>query len=516
VLSTSPLADATGVAPAAVVSATFSTTLDPASVTAVGPTPSFRVFGPLAELAGVATANGATATFTPTIALDAGVSYTAKLTTGILSGAGEGLPSPYEWSFTSAIDSGSLTPIGVGDEPDLAIGPSGEAFIAYTQNYPFGTRGTSVSRFVPGIGWKPPVLLRNSRPSYPSIATSADGSAVVVWKTGNGNGSIAIFASRYTPAAGWSAPEELDPVSGSNLNQAFPEVAMDDDGNAIAIWRFATTIRVRRYVPGSGWSAIDTLFPAALQPIFESAHLAVAPNGRAVAARIQVNPVGGGGDEVVVRRYDPASGWGDSEPLGLTGSLYVVRTGIDAAGNVLIMWKGGSEWSWQRYDAAADTWGPIQTLLTDATSNFTGALYDAQLLVQPNGDALAASQQTDGSVQRVWTARFDGTQKTWTVPEALVSTTTCSFMIASSADGGVAYGAWITCINMVNPAVAWKKYTSATGWSANETPIPPQNNLDAAGKGPYVHVAVAPDQTGLLVFRRNFNADNAVLAARLE
>ena len=85
------------------------------------------------------------------------------------------------------------------------------------------------------------------------------------------------------------------------------------------------------------------------------------------------------------------------------------------------------------------------------------------------------------------------------------------FTIASTADGSVAYGAWITCVNQP-AAIAWKKYTSATGWSADATPIPPQNSLDPN----VVHIAVAPDESGLLVFRRNHNADNAVLAARLE
>jgi hypothetical protein len=285
---------------------------------------------------------------------------------------------------------------------------------------------------------------------------------------------------------------------------------MDDDGNAIAIWRFGLELHMRRYVPGNGWSALETLFPTANQPVIETGQVAVASNGRAVVARIQAT-------EVVVRRFDPATGWEDGEPLGATGSLFVVRAGIDDAGNVLVTWKNSAAWFWRRYDAATDTWEAIQTLLADTTPNFLGALYDAQLLVLPNGNAIAAAQQSDGGLQRVWTARFDGTQKTWTVPEALVSTVTCSFMIASAADGAVAYGAWLTCINQ-EAAVAWKKYTTASGWSADATPIPPQNSLDSAGAVgvPLVHVAVAPDDSGLLILRRNHNADNAILAAKLQ
>ncbi len=505
-LSTSPVDGATGVALGAAVSATFSTAIDPTTVTASDPSPTFRVFGPIGGIPGVATANGATATFTPTSPLDPGVPYLAKLTTGIRSSAGDALTMNYEWGFTSAGDSGSLTPIGVGDEPDLAIGPTGQAFVVYHQDYPSGARGTSIGRFVPGAGWKPPVLLRSEQSSEPDLAVSADGSAVAVWRTGSG-ASAAIFASRYSPADGWSAAEILDPAN-ANLAQAFPNVAMDDDGNAIAIWRYGLTIRTRRYTPADGWSALDTLFPTANQPVFESAHLAVAPPGRAVVARIQ-------GDDVVVRRYDPTTGWEDAEPFLEPGSYSVVRTGIDAAGNVLVIRKSGSAWSWRRYDAATDTWNSTQILLTDSTPNFLGALYDAQLLVMPNGDAITASQQSDAP-GRIWTARFDGAQKTWTVPETLVSTSTsCSFMLASNAAGDVAYAAWLTCTSPP-AAIAWKKYTSAAGWDAVETPIPAQNSLDAAGVPPFVHVAVAPDDTALLVFGRNHNVDDAILAARLE
>ena len=55
-----------GVDPAAAVSATFTTALDPTTVTAASITPTFSLFGPLGVVAGTAGASGATATFTPT------------------------------------------------------------------------------------------------------------------------------------------------------------------------------------------------------------------------------------------------------------------------------------------------------------------------------------------------------------------------------------------------------------------------------------------------------------------
>jgi hypothetical protein len=99
VLSTIPVAGATGVSPSANVSATFNKPMDAGSLT-----PStFSLKGPsgVAVPATVAYANDV-ATLNPTSPLTGSTLYTATITTGVKDVAGTFLVSNYTWSFTTA------------------------------------------------------------------------------------------------------------------------------------------------------------------------------------------------------------------------------------------------------------------------------------------------------------------------------------------------------------------------------------------------------------------------------
>jgi hypothetical protein len=229
----------------------------------------------------------------------------------------------------------------------------------------------------------------------------------------------------------------------------------------------------------------------------------MAPNGRAVAARIQ-------DDVVAVRRYAPATGWTDAETVSPPGTLYEVRAGIDADGNVLVMWKSTSAWTWRRWDAGDEAWNTAAQLIADSTSGSLGALSDAQLIMLANGDAIAASAQSQGGTQRIWSLRYDADTESWSSPVDVAAVVPCSFMIASAPDGAVAYAAWLTCFGGVE-GITWKKYTTATGWTGMENTVPLTFNPVSSGTPPFVHVGIAPDASGMLVFaQQNPNGIRAI------
>ena len=96
VVSTSPAADATGVAINAAVSATFSKAMNTATIT----TGSFTLDGISGS---VSYDNGTyTATFTPSANLAYNTTYTATLSTAITDTSGNPLAAEYPWSFTTA------------------------------------------------------------------------------------------------------------------------------------------------------------------------------------------------------------------------------------------------------------------------------------------------------------------------------------------------------------------------------------------------------------------------------
>ncbi len=106
VLSTNPASGATGVAINQVITATFlqdsdspGAALDCSTLTAA----TFTVSSTVGTLPGTVTCNGAAATFTPAGLLAQNATYTATLSTGVKNASGNGLSSPFIWTFGTGV-----------------------------------------------------------------------------------------------------------------------------------------------------------------------------------------------------------------------------------------------------------------------------------------------------------------------------------------------------------------------------------------------------------------------------
>jgi len=92
-----PLNLATGVALNKAISATFSETMDPLTIT----TATFTIMNGAIPVSGVVSYTGTTATFTPVSALILGKTYTATIKTGATSLPGLPLANNYVWTFST-------------------------------------------------------------------------------------------------------------------------------------------------------------------------------------------------------------------------------------------------------------------------------------------------------------------------------------------------------------------------------------------------------------------------------
>jgi ketosteroid isomerase-like protein len=100
VIATFPANGATGVFLNAIVTANFSSVMNPATIN----TTTFTLTGPgAAPVAGAVSYTGTTATFTPTAALAASTVYVATITTGAKDPGGNPLAANYVWSFTTGL-----------------------------------------------------------------------------------------------------------------------------------------------------------------------------------------------------------------------------------------------------------------------------------------------------------------------------------------------------------------------------------------------------------------------------
>jgi hypothetical protein len=107
VVSVTPAQGATGVLINTTVTATFSTAMKPATITAS----TFTVTGPGGvAVAGAVVYSGVTATFTPAAVLAYNTTYTATITTGAKNSGGIPLPGNYVWTFTTLATTAQVVP----------------------------------------------------------------------------------------------------------------------------------------------------------------------------------------------------------------------------------------------------------------------------------------------------------------------------------------------------------------------------------------------------------------------
>lgn len=222
----------------------------------------------------------------------------------------------------------------------------------------------------------------------PDVAVNADGVAIAVWRESD------IRASRYDPLAGtWSEPVSISDELAPGIHEPgyAPKVAIDDDGNAIAVWD--TGLSLGTSVTGSVWAS----------------------------------------------RYD-AAGSGQWEEaiaieLGMLDATNA-QVAMDAAGNAFVVWLQDNDGTdgfndtfeirARRYVAATDGWEPevvVQDTNTRVSSAAIDLTYDAldtpALAVDPAGNAvLAWSEDINGEfVIRASRYDIDEPIPAWSPPE---------------------------------------------------------------------------------------------------
>jgi hypothetical protein len=113
VVSTVPLADATGVSVGTAVSAVFSEAMAPSSLT----TGTFRLMRGTTSVPGTVDYAIRTATFTPTDGLAPGTTFTATITPGVTDLAGNGMAGAFVWRFTTRSAPDTIRPTVVSTIP---------------------------------------------------------------------------------------------------------------------------------------------------------------------------------------------------------------------------------------------------------------------------------------------------------------------------------------------------------------------------------------------------------------
>src|SRR5205823_9214192 len=137
------------------------------------------------------------------------------------------------------------------NDPQIVMDSRGNGVAIWTQ-WHGSSWGVWATRYGSVIGWEDPTPIGTSstQGGDPRIAIDSQGNAIAVWVQGAPPGvTWSIWANRYVFGTGWSVASAIEAGSDAALT---PEIAMDSEGNAIAVWieESATNVSIwtNRYI----------------------------------------------------------------------------------------------------------------------------------------------------------------------------------------------------------------------------------------------------------------------------
>lgn len=334
-------------------------------------------------------------------------------------------------------------------DPVIAMDFEGKAFALWEAFQDVANGGITtnlwISTFTRAAGWTAPQRFENTSQDArrPAVEFDPAGNAIAVWMQ-NGSPLIAsLWGSRYDRASDrWDAPRLLETDDSGTTST--PSLAVDAEGNAMALWPQSDGMRFNIWAARYD-AASDTWAPPRRVELDNAGNanaedVAMDGEGNAIAVWSQSD---GTINDVWTNRYTRASNlWGTPMRLDIedAGGAVSPTVGTDAAGNAIAIWpqtEGNRSDMWaSHYDRQTDTWSEALRIEEDDTESAGGMA----LVVDRAGNAVAAWSQGDpGSI---WAARFsfeDG----WGAPELLeTGSDKANLVRLGMSPTGTALAAW--------------------------------------------------------------------------
>ena len=327
--------------------------------------------------------------------------------------------APKAWQTAQLVGTSNA---GTAVDPQIAVDANGNAMAVWTQREQrfSGVFNIWANRFTPAGGWGAATLIEtdNAGDAFaPQIAVGANGNAMAVWQQSDGTRTN-IWANRFTLSAGggsWGKATLIESNDAGNADK--PQIAVDVNGNAMAIWRqndgTNTNILGNRFTPargGGSWGA-TTLVGSASAGDADTPQIAFDANGNAMAVWTQVDLTSYYFSDMWASRFTASAGggsWGTATLIAPNnmGNAINPQIAIDVNGNALVVWVqfyGFSRDIWSnRFSSAGGSWGTA-TLIETAN---TGNALEPQIAVDATGNALAVWTQSDGTRYNIWANRF--------------------------------------------------------------------------------------------------------------
>jgi hypothetical protein len=298
------------------------------------------------------------------------------------------------WSTPVLLESGG----GWAGNPQVAVDAVGNAIAVWWQYegiYNTGARSIFANHFTPGTGWGGAFAIENDSQSFgeaPQIACDGLGNATAVWRWQDQNPPYpaTVWSNRYTAGSGWGTAGPVTADIDVSPNTP-PEVAVDANGNAIAIWEAMGTsyreIHVsRRTGSGAGtWGPTLRLDPTTTITS-DTPKVAMLGSGNAIAVWSEHD---GTRFHVMQSTFDVSTGWSPAAIAASTAGSHCrsPQVAVDGLGAVVITWlrSGAVNTCWSSRLPAGGTWSaPVQI-----DDNNHGGVAGSHVGVDASGNAIA-------------------------------------------------------------------------------------------------------------------------------
>ena len=259
-------------------------------------------------------------------------------------------------------------------------------------------------------GWQAAELLETAS-GYafgPQIAMDDDGDAMAVWSQFEGS-YYNLYAAKYWSSNNtWGTAKLLESLSGAVDS---PQIAMDDDGDAMAVWQqydgSVNSIYAAKY-----WSSNNTWGTAKLLETASgyaySPQIAMDDEGDAMAVWRQND---GSADSIYAAKY-----WSSNNTWSVRILLETTderasnpQIAMDDDGDAMAVWQqGDSSYSIYAVVYSDGVWSTA-TLL----ESLSGAADSPQIAMDDEGDAMAVWSQYDGSYYSIYAAKYWSSNDIW-------------------------------------------------------------------------------------------------------
>lgn len=366
-----------------------------------------------------------------------------------------------EWSFR-VTDGVLRSDILIGNrssgdatEPQVAIGSNDHRHVIWTQTD--GTRTDIWARAIRGDALKAALRVENANAGdarSPQIVVDEDGNAIAVWSYFDGT-NWRIQANRFTP------PTEAE-----------EEAADAADEVAQGTWGTATIIS------GDGSDAT-------------APQIAIGPNGNAIAVWVQSD------DRVYANRFTGGA-WGAAVAIDAdTGEPEAPQIVIDGSNNAFVVWAQNDRIYENRYTGG---WGTAATIDDDS-----GTATEPQIAADGDGNAIAVWSQSDATVTNIWSAYFNG--NAWETAEKIETTggSAETPQVAMNQSGN-AIAVWSHKASSPRVRIRGNHFTPGRGWASgtdlidNFSPDVYTANITDKGISTEPQVAIDDDGNALVVW----------------